>query len=93
MILFLGSGAGVLAASTAASAASWLLATPCRRKIAKIAVVAMLKPSTIVASFVATAAAAATQLETAAQNVLLRNIIISFSIFHTPVEVYSAAPT
>jgi hypothetical protein len=35
MILFLGSGAGVLAASTAATAAVWLLATPWRRKIAR----------------------------------------------------------
>jgi hypothetical protein len=35
MILFLESGAGVLAASTAATAAVWLLATEWRRKIAR----------------------------------------------------------
>jgi hypothetical protein len=83
MILFLGSGAGVLAASTAATAAVWPLATPWRRKIARTAVtqICIISASEISCEkydpqAVATAAKAA-------HIVLLLNIIISLSFCGT----------
>ena len=79
MILFLGSGAGVLAASTAATAAVWLLATPWRRQIARTEV-------TEICNISASEISSRKKLDTdptiankLAQTVLLFNIIISLS--------------